>query len=92
MVLDGSVDTAPDRHRAINGQPFEQSGMGALSGQHGMPSGIAISESVAATPMPAEGMAPGCAAAGRANGAKTSPSTASRQSIREMAICSFTAR
>jgi hypothetical protein len=44
MVLDGNVDTVADRQSAIKGQLFEQSGMGALSGQHGMPSGIAMSE------------------------------------------------
>jgi hypothetical protein len=92
MVPDGSVETVPDRQSAINGQLFEQSGAGAFSGQHGMPSGIAISESVAETSMLAEGMAPGCAAAGRASGATTSPNTATRQSSREIAISSFTTR
>jgi hypothetical protein len=90
VVLNGNVETTPDRQRAINGQLFEQSGAGAFSGQHGMSSGIAIWESVAETPTAAEDIAVDCAAAGRASGVTTSPTTATAHKILDKAIQIFT--
>jgi hypothetical protein len=90
-VPDGSVETVADRQRAINGQLFEQSGVGAFSGQHGMPSGIAISESIdAETSTLTEGIALGCATTGRVSGVATRPITATTDKNLAKAIRMFT--
>jgi hypothetical protein len=91
IVPDGSVETIADRQSTINGQLLEQSGVGAFSGQQGMPSGIAISESIdAETSTPAEVIAADCAAAGRASGVATRPSTATTDSTLAKAVKIFT--